>query len=203
MKSSLFFIPGLITMILTITSVISVSLSLVKENENNTIEQIKVSPVSNLSMLLGKIFPYLIIAYINAAMILVVGYFLFGVEVQGSYFDLIYAIFIFLLAATSLGYLVSVISPSTQVAFTFGAFVSMLPSLVLSDFIFQVESMPMIIQIFTNLTPAKFFNKIIRAIILRGTGFETYSSQVYYLLIFSAITILLSLAIAFRKERKT
>ncbi|KAB2908660.1 MAG: ABC transporter permease [Ignavibacteriales bacterium] len=203
LKSSLFFIPGLITMILTITSVISVSLSLVKENENNTIEQIKVSPVSNLSMLLGKIFPYLIIAYINAAMILVVGYFLFGVEVQGSYFDLIYAIFIFLLAATSLGYLVSVISPSTQVAFTFGAFVSMLPSLVLSDFIFQVESMPMIIQIFTNLTPAKFFNKIIRAIILRGTGFETYSSQVYYLLIFSAITILLSLAIAFRKERKT
>ncbi|MBW7873034.1 MAG: ABC transporter permease [Ignavibacteria bacterium] len=203
LKSSLFFIPGLITMILTITSVISVSLSLVKENENNTIEQIKVSPVSNLSMLLGKIFPYLIIAYINAAMILVVGYFLFGVEVQGSYFDLIYAIFIFLLAATSLGYLVSVISPSTQVAFTFGASVSMLPSLVLSDFIFQVESMPMIIQIFTNLTPAKFFNKIIRAIILRGTGFETYSSQVYYLLIFSAITILLSLAIAFRKERKT
>lgn len=202
LKSSLFFIPGLISMILIITSVISVSLSIVRENERNTIEQIWVSPVSYFSLLLGKIFPYLVIAYLNAAMILVVGYFLFGVHVHGSYFDLFYSIFVFLLASTSLGYFVSVISPNTQVAFTLGAFVSLLPSLILSGFVFQIESMPAVIQVMTNITPTKFFNIIMRAIILRGTGIETFWMQIVNLLIFTAVVVLLSIVVSKAKERK-
>ncbi|MBK6681039.1 MAG: ABC transporter permease [Ignavibacteriales bacterium] len=97
LRSTLFFIPGLISMILIITAVVSVSLSLVRENERNTIEQIRVSPVSTMSLLVGKILPYLGVAYLNAAMILIVGYFLFGVETMGSYFDLIYTTLIFCL----------------------------------------------------------------------------------------------------------
>ncbi len=202
LKSSLFFIPGLISMILIITSVISVSLSIVRENERNTIEQIRVSPVSTFSLLLGKIFPYLLIAYLNAAMILVVGYILFGVHVHGSYFDLFYSILVFLLASTSLGYFVSVISPSTQIAFTLGTFVSLLPSLILSGFVFQIESMPKIIQIITNITPTKFFNVIMRAIILRGTGIETFWQQIVSLFIFTGVMVGLSIVVSKIKERK-
>lgn len=202
LKSSLFFIPGLISMILIITSVISVSLSIVRENERNTIEQIRVSPVSTFSLLLGKIFPYLLIAYLNAAMILVVGYLLFGVHVHGSYFDLFYSILVFLLASTSLGYFVSVISPSTQIAFTLGTFVSLLPSLILSGFVFQIESMPKFIQLMTNITPTRFFNVIMRAIILRGTGIETFWQQLVSLFIFTGVMVGLSMVVSKIKERK-
>ena len=202
LKSSLFFIPGLISMILIITSVISVSLSIVRENERNTIEQIRVSPVSTFSLLLGKIFPYLLIAYLNAAMILVVGYLLFGVHVHGSYFDLFYSILVFLLASTSLGYFVSVISSSTQIAFTLGTFVSLLPSLILSGFVFQIESMPKFIQLITNITPTRFFNVIMRAIILRGTGIETFWQQLVSLFIFTGVMVGLSMVVSKIKERK-
>ena len=202
LRSTLFFIPGLISMILIITAVVSVSLSLVRENERNTIEQIRVSPVSTMSLLVGKILPYLGVAYLNAAMILIVGYFLFGVETMGSYFDLIYTTLIFLFACTSLGYLVSVISPNTQIAFTLGTFISLLPALILSGFIFQIESMPPIIQIMTNITPTKFFNNIMRSIILRGTGVETFYKDIFSLLVYIAVVLALSAGITRIKDRK-
>jgi ABC-2 type transport system permease protein len=202
LRSTLFFIPGLISMILVITAVVSVSLSLVRETERNTIEQIRVSPVSTMSLLVGKILPYLGVAYLNAAMILIVGYFLFGVETMGSYFDLIYTTLIFLFACTSLGYLVSVISPNTQIAFTLGTFISLLPALILSGFIFQIESMPPIIQIMTNITPTKFFNNIMRSIILRGTGVETFYKDIFSLLVYIAVVLALSVGITRIKDRK-
>jgi len=202
LRSTLFFIPGLISMILVITAVVSVSLSLVRETERNTIEQIRVSPVSTMSLLVGKILPYLGVAYLNAAMILVVGYFLFGVETMGSYFDLIYTTLIFLFACTSLGYLVSVISANTQIAFTLGTFISLLPSLILSGFIFQIESMPNFIQLMTNITPTKFFNNILRSIILRGTGLETFYKDILALLVYISVVLVLSVGITKIKERK-
>ncbi|GAB1349691.1 ABC transporter permease [Ignavibacteriales bacterium] len=202
LRSSLFFVPGLISMILVITAVVSVSLSLVREEERNTIEQIRVSPVSSFSLLIGKITPYLVLAYLNAIMILIVGYFLFGVETKGSYFDLVYTTFVFLLACTSLGLLVSVVSNSSQVAFTLGQFISLLPALLLSGFVFQIDSMPPLIQILTNITPTKFFNKILRAIILRGTGLPTFYKELIYLFIYTGVTLGLSLIISKVKERK-
>lgn len=202
LRSTLFFIPGLISMILVITAVVSVSLSLVRETERNTIEQIRVSPVSTMSLLVGKILPYLGVAYLNAAMILIVGYFLFGVETMGSYFDLLYTTLIFLFACTSLGYLVSVISANTQIAFTLGTFVSLLPSLILSGFIFQIESMPKFIQVMTNITPTKFFNNILRSIILRGTGIETFYKDILSLLLYISVVLVLSVGITKLKERK-
>ena len=202
LKSSLFFVPGLISMILVITAVVSVSLSLVREEERNTIEQIRVSPVSAFSLLIGKITPYLLLAYLNAVMILIVGYFLFGVETKGSYFNLVYTTFVFLLACTSLGILVSVISDNSQVAFTLGQFISLLPALLLSGFVFQIDSMPPLIQILTNITPTKFFNRILRAIILRGTGLPTFYKDMISLFIYTGVTLGLSLIIAKVKERK-
>lgn len=202
LKTSKFLVPGLIAMILIVTAVITVALSLVREKERGTIEQINVSPLSSLELILGKSLPFVLLALINAGIILVASYFLFGSEVKGSLLLLFITTLIFLIASTSMGIFISVVSDSQQVAFTLATFISLLPSLILSGFIFPIESMPEIIQIITNVTPVKFFLKILRAIMLRGVGIETFWDQIVYLLIFTTILILLGTIINKRKTEK-
>ena len=196
-----FLVPGLIAMILIITAVISVSLSLVREKERGTQEQLNVSPLSSFQLLIGKVIPYLIIALINAGLILIASHILFGVEVKGSYIQLFLTMLIFLFTSTTLGIFISVISDSQQVAFTIATFVSLLPSIILSGFVFPIDNMPIIIQIITNITPTKFFLVILRSIMLKGTGFSTYYDQVIYLLIFAALLLTLGTIINKKKTR--
>ncbi|NWF88629.1 MAG: ABC transporter permease [Ignavibacteriaceae bacterium] len=203
LKTTKFLIPGLIAMILVITAVISVSLSLVREKERGTIEQINVSPIQSLELLLGKTAPYLLLALLNAAMILVVGYLLFDVEVKGSMLLLFASTLLFLFACTSIGILVSSIADTMQVAFSISTFASLLPSVILSGFIFPIESMPNIIQVFTNITPTKFFIVILRAIILRGVGLEAFWLQIIYLIVFAVIMLALSNVVLIKKEKTT
>jgi len=200
LQTTRFLIPGLIAMILLITAAISVSLSLVREKERGTIEQINVSPINSFELITGKILPYLILSLFNAAMILIVGYFLFGVEIKGSIILLFFTTLLFLSASTGMGILVSVIADSQQVAFSVATFVTLLPSFILSGFIFPIESMPWPVQILTNITPAKFFIEILRAIIIRGTGVASFWDQALYLLLFTTVIILLSIIINKRKE---
>lgn len=201
LKTTKFLIPGLIAMILVITAVISVSLSLVREKEKGTIEQINVSPIKSLELLLGKTTPYLLLALMNAALILLVGFILFGVEVKGSFLLLFITTLLFLFACTSIGILVSSIADSMQVAFSIATFASLLPSVILSGFIFPIESMPTAIQIITNITPTKFFIVILRAIILRGAGVEAFWQQIIYLILFSLILLTISNLILIKKEK--
>jgi len=200
LQTTRFLIPGLIAMILLITAAISVSLSLVREKERGTIEQINVSPINSFELITGKILPYLILSLFNAAMILIVGYFLFAVEIKGSIILLFLTTLLFLSASTGMGILVSVIADSQQVAFSVATFVTLLPSFILSGFIFPIESMPWPVQILTNITPAKFFIEILRAIIIRGTGVASFWDQALYLLLFTTVIILLSNIINKRKE---
>ena len=138
---------------------------------------------------------------INAAFILIAGYLLFGVEVKGSMLLLFITTLIFLLASTSIGIFVSVVSNSQQVAFTMATFLSLLPSVILSGFIFPIDSMPAAIQVITNITPAKFFIVILRAIMLRGVGLEAFWEQVVYLLIFAFFMMILSTVISRKKTQ--
>ena len=110
------------------------------------------------------------------------GYILFGIEVKGSIFLLFITILIFLFASTSIGIFVSAISNSQQLAFSLGTSLSLLPSVILSGFIFPIDSMPVIIQMITNLTPAKYFIVILRAIIVRGVGLEAFWQHFFHLL---------------------
>lgn len=201
LRSTKFLIPGLIAMILVITAVVSVSLSLVREKERGTMEQINVSPIKSTELLFGKTMPYVVLALVNAALILIVGYFLFDIEVKGSLVLLFITTLLFLFASTSMGILISTISDSQQVAFSLATFASLLPSVILSGFIFPIESMPWIIQVFTNITPAKFFIVILRAIILRGVGIEAIWIDALYLLLFAFILLVLANIIYVRKER--
>ncbi len=192
LKSSIFLIPGLIVMILIITAVVSISLSVVREKERGTIEQLNVSPLSSLEMLLGKTIPYTIISLIIAAFILAAGYVLFGITIKGSIILLFFTMLLFLFASLNLGIIVSSIADTQQVAFQMATLISMLPSMLLSGFVFPIESMPPAIQVITNITPAKFFMIILRDILLKGVGIEAFWQQIVYLVIFSLVLLLLS-----------
>jgi len=199
LKTTRYLIPGLIAMILIVTAVITVALSFVREKEKGTMEQLNVSSLKTIELILGKTLPFVVIALVNAALILLAGYIFFGVEMKGSYLLLLLTTLIFLTASTSLGIFISILSDSQQVAFTAATFVSLLPSLILSSFIFPIDSMPWIIQIITNVTPAKFFIEILRAIILRGVGITAFWDQIIYLLIFTTVLITLASVVGKRK----
>lgn len=199
LQTTKFLVPGLIAMILIVTAVISVSLSLVKEKEKGTTEQINVSSLSSFELLTGKVFPFILIALANAAIILIASYFLFDVTLKGSFILLFITTLIFLAAATSLGIFISVISESQQVAFSIATFATLLPAIILSGFVFPIDGMPFLVQIITNITPAKFYNVILRAIILRGVGLPAFWQQIIYLLLFTSFFGGLSILISKRK----
>ncbi len=195
LNSTRFLIPGLISMILIITAVVSISLSLVREKERGTIEQINVSPLSSLELLLGKTIPYTIISLAIAAIILFAGYALFGVTIKGSVLLLFVSTLVFLFASLNLGIFVSAISDTQQVAFQISTMVSLLPTFILSGFVFPIESMPPVIQVLTNITPAKFFIIILRDILLKGVGLSAFWQELIYLLIFAGLFLVLSLIV--------
>jgi len=202
LKSTLFLIPGLIAMILVITAVISISLSIVREKERGTIEQIYVSPTKSLELLLGKSIPYSIIGLIISASIIIVSHFMFGLTIKGNILLLCLTTLLFLFAASNLGIFVSSIAESQQVAFQMATLISLLPSVILSGFIFPIESMPAFIQIVTNITPAKFYVIISRDILLKGVGLESFWPQTIYLLIFALVFLILAAIINKRAEAK-
>ncbi len=187
LNSTKFLIPGLIAMILIVTATITVSLSLVREKERGTVEQLEISSLSAIEVLIGKTAPYILIALLDAIFILLAGRILFDVVVKGNYLILFLSTIIFIISSTSMGIFVSVISDTQQVAFSIATFMSMLPSVILSGFIFPIESMPYIIQLVTNISPAKFFIIILRAIILRGVGLEAFWPQLIYLILFAVL----------------
>ncbi|MFA3783575.1 ABC transporter permease [Melioribacteraceae bacterium 4301-Me] len=185
LNSTLFLIPGLISMILIMTAVISIAMSIVREKEKGSIEQINVSPISSIELLIGKTMPYSVLSLIIASTILLACYILFGATIKGSILLLFVSTFIFLFASLNLGILISSISDSQQVAFQLSALITILPSFLLSGFVFPIESMPPAIQILTNITPVKFYIVILRDIMLKGVGIEAFWPQLIYLLIFS------------------
>lgn len=200
LDSTFFLIPGLIVMILIITAVVSISLSIVREKERGTIEQINVSPLTSLELLIGKTIPYTIISLMVGALILLGGHFLFGTTIRGNIILLFFSTLLFLFAALNLGIIVSSIANTQQVAFQIATLVSMLPSMLLSGFIFPIESMPVVVQVLTNVTPAKFYLIILRGILLKGVGIESFWPQMVYLMIFSLV--LLSLSALINKRSK-
>ena len=199
LKSAKFLVPGLIAFILAITAVIATSLSIVREKERNTIEQIDVSPIRPFELIIGKMVPYTVISLVAAAIVLLAANLMFDVVVKGNYFYLFIATLLFIISALAIGLLVSTVSDSQQVAFQLASLASMLPTMVLSGFMFPIRSMPWWLQILTNITPAKFYLIILRSIILKGVGFEAFWDQTLYLILF----IVVVLTISIRRFKKT
>lgn len=188
-----FQIPGLIGYMLILTCVVATTMSIVREKERGTMEQLVVSRVTPLELITGKLLPYLSISLILTAILLGISYFVFGVAIKGSIVYLLATILLYLICALSLGLWVSTISNSQQVAFQIATLVSTLPSNILSGFIFPIRSMPVAVQVATYLTPARFFIHAIRAIMLKGVGIGAFWDDWLAMTIFATFMITISI----------
>jgi ABC-2 type transport system permease protein len=189
LKSAKYLVPGLFGLILMIVTVVSTSLSIVREKELGTMEQLKTSPLWSNEIILGKTLPYLLISIVAATIIMLFGWVLFDVSIEGNLLLLYAAIVVFLLGGLGQGILISSVANTQQVAFLMSVFSSLLPSFLLSGFIFPIDSMPVVLQVISNVIPVKFFLVIVRSIILKGVGFEAIWEQFIYLVLFAAATI--------------
>lgn len=192
LKTTRFLIPGLIASILITLAVVLTAVAIVREKEMGTIEQINVSPISPIELLFGKIAPYSVLSLLVASMILLAGYLIFGVEIKGNIFLLLISTIFYLFACLSMGIFISTLAESQQAAFQIGMLTSMLPSNILSGFIFPIESMPPVIQILTNITPTKFYLIVLRAILIKGVGLSAFWEELVYLLIFALVFLILA-----------
>lgn len=152
-------------------------------------EQIRVSPVRTVELILGKATPYLVISLVATAVIILAARVLFGVVVRGSYFDLFVATVLYLLGALGFGLLISTIADTQALAFQIGLLTSLLPAMLLSGFIFPIRTMPVVLRGLTNLVPARHFLTVLRGIILKGAGLEPYLEQLAALALFAVLTL--------------
>ena len=189
LRSAKFLVPGLIAFILTITAVISTSLSVVREWEMGTIEQIIVSPVKPVELILGKTVPSTVIALIATITILLAGYLLFDVQIRGSFLLLFIVTFVFLVGSLGLGLLISTIAGTQQVAFMIAVIATMLPTFILSGFVFPIRNMPPIIQAITYFIPARYFLVALRSIMLKGAGLSAFWDQFLFLVAYAVLTL--------------
>lgn len=172
LNSAKFLVPGLIAMLLMLSAAITTCLSIVREKEHETIEQMMVSPVKPAELVLGKTLPYVVIGFVTMILILVMGRILFDIRVQGSYLLLGCMTLVFLFAALSWGILISSVTRSQQTAFTVAVTTSLLPSILLSGLIFPIHNMPIPIQVVTYIVVPRFFVSSLREIILKGASFQ-------------------------------
>jgi ABC-2 type transport system permease protein len=200
LKSTQFLVPGLIGFLLMLTAVLSTALSVVREKERGTMEQLRVAPLRTYELILGKTLPYLAISYLATVIILVAARLLFDVKVQGPYLALFLATLLYLFVALGQGLLISTFADTQAFAFQVGLITSMLPSMLLSGFIFQIRIMPPFLQAITYLVPARYYLVILRGVILKGAGLGPYWHQVLALLVFGLVVISLASLRLMRRE---
>ncbi len=189
LKSTQFLVPGLIGFILMLTAVLSTALSVVREKERGTMEQLRVTSLRPGELIVGKTLPYLGISLTATVIILIAARFLFGVSVRGPYLDLFVATFVYLVGALGFGLLVSSMADTQALAFQAGSVASMLPAIFLSGFIFPIRAMPEILQAITYAVPARYFNVILRGIILKGAGLDSYLQDLAFLVLYAAVVM--------------
>lgn len=194
LTSAKFLIPGLIGFIIVLTAVVSTALTVVREKERGTMEQLMVSPLHPLQVIMGKVIPYLFISILISTSVLVAGYLLFDIQVEGSLVLLYVAIVIFILGGLGQGLLVSSVTDSQQAAFMAAVFSSLLPTFLLSGFVFPISSMPVPLQVISNIAVTKFFLVIVRGVMLKGVGIAAVWEQFLFMLLFAVVTLGVSAA---------
>jgi len=198
--STQFLVPGLIGFILMLTAVLSTALSVVREKERGTMEQLRVTALHPGELIVGKTLPYLAISLTATVVILVAARFLFGVAVRGSYLDLFLVTLVYLIGALGFGLLVSSVAESQAMAFQLGMLVSMLPAILLSGFIFPIRSMPLAVQVITYAVPARYFLVVLRGVILKGAGLAPYWQDLGFLMLYATVVLTVAYARLTRRE---
>jgi len=198
LKSANFFVPGLVGLIMQIVTVFLTAFAVVREKENGTIETLLATPLSRGGLMLGKLLPYAFVGFFEICVVLTLMRFVFGVRVNGDVGLLLLMCFVFLFTALGLGLLISTVAKNQAQAMQMALLV-MLPSVLLSGFVFPRESMPAIIYYFSFLIPLTYFIEILRGIILRGADLMSLWSQSLALAVYGAAILSVS-ALRFSKK---
>jgi ABC-2 type transport system permease protein len=191
-ESSNLFVPGLMAMVLTIISALMTAISLTREKETGTMEALLVSPLHPQQIIIGKVTPYLGIGFVSVLAVIIEARLIFGVPLRGSLLLLLAEGLLFILVSLSLGMLISSHTSSQRVAMMGALIGTMLPTLMLSGFVFPIESMPTVLQWVSNIVPAKWFVLIARSIMLKGVGLSYVWRETLILLAMATVLLALS-----------
>jgi ABC-2 type transport system permease protein len=192
LRSTLFLVPGLIAYIAMLTAVVSTALSIVREKEAGTMEQVRMSPIGPVSYVLGKTAPYFLVSLASSMGIVLAAILLFDMPMRGSWVVLVGVVSLFLIGALAFGLLISSIADSQQVAFQVALLTSFLPTLMLSGFIFPIASMPAFLQIVTFIVPARYFLVALRGVVLKGVGPAAFWQDLVALAVFALVILALA-----------
>lgn len=194
LRSEVFLVPGLFSYVLGIVAVLLTSLTVAKEWERGNMEQLFATPVSRLEIVIGKLLPYMLIGSLQSLVVLVVGMSVFKVPLLGSSFLLAFAILLFLIAMLGQGLFISVITRNQQVATMVSSVTTILPTLILSGFLYPVSNMPVVLQTLSLIFPARYFIAIVRGILLKGNGFSDLANQFFPLTLIAVLVVALARA---------
>lgn len=193
LQSSHFFVPGIVGVILLMICALLTSITIAREKETGTMEQLLTAPVTPLEILVGKLIPYIIIAMLDGLLVLAMARLLFGVPLVGSFPVLLGFELLYVMVALAIGILISTLVPTQQLAMQAALLSTMLPTIMLSGFIFAIKNMPAPLQVISHIVPATYFLRIIRGIMLKDTGFEVLAVQGVYLL--ALLLVVMTLAV--------
>ena len=199
MVSRNYIFPGLIAVIMMIIAALLTSLTIAREWESGTMEQLISTPLTGPELILGKLIPYFTIGALDLLLSVLVGEFIFDIPLRGSLPLLFGLSIVFMVGALSLGVLISIVTKSQLVASQLALVATMLPAFLLSGFIFPIENMPVPIQAITHIVTARYFVTILRGIYLKDVGLEVMAGQVALLVIFAVVILALSVRM-FRKK---
>lgn len=193
LESAIYIVPGVIGLLLTMTMSAITSLSVVREREKGTLEQLIVTPISKAGLMIGKIFPFVLVGYVQVTVILLLGRFVFHVPIRGSVVLLYLVTLPFIVASLGLGIFIST-AVKTQVQAMQLSFMVLLPSVLLSGFMFPREAMPRLAQWIGNAIPITYYLRILRSILLRGAGWDAVARDALVLVAFAVALIAFSAA---------
>jgi ABC-2 type transport system permease protein len=198
LRSAVHIVPGLVGVILTMTMVMLTAMAIARERERGTLEQLIVSPVRPVELIVGKILPYIAMGYVQMTVILLLGFLIFDVPIQGSISLLYLLAFLFIAANLAVGLFFSTLAKTQQQAMQM-SFFFLLPNILLSGFMFPHEAMPMPARWLSTALPLTHFLRIVRGIVLKGSSFDDLKSELVWLIGILGVLILLS-SLRFRKK---
>jgi ABC-2 type transport system permease protein len=201
LRSRDFMVPGILGLLLMLMTMLLTSLAIVKEKEVGTLEQLVVTPIKPYQLIIGKTTPFAIIGMIDVVLVILVATFWFNIPIHGSPLLLVFLCAVFLLTTLGLGLFISTVSQTQQQAMMTSMFFVMLPMIFLSGFVFPIENMPRIIQLYTYLLPLRYFFVVVRGIFLKGVGWAALWDEALVMLLFGIAILSLS-AMRFRKRLK-
>ncbi len=189
LQSQHMFVPGVITMILILICALMTSVTITREKEFGTMEVLLVSPLKPIQIILGKVMPYFLLSFVNVILILLLSWLVFGLSVKGSIILLLAESMLYIMLSLSVGILISIVSSSMQQAIFISLVGMMLPTILLSGFIYPIENMPKVYELISLLMPPRYFIIIIKSIMIKGTGFLYVWKETLILLLMTIVFI--------------